>query len=170
MLFKKIDIVFGLWGRHFLCVQYILRQWRQMVALGELLALFTATQLRIHSSENKILIRYHIVWLLVVIFSQSCNKRSNARLHCFPSDKKRRKQWEGACGWINFQKTRCFFLTTLALMLLSLLVDHSYWKSLQTAETRNVRCHLLGGKYADTNHDARPLEEFLSADFPPHLV
>ncbi len=123
-----------------------------------------------HNSENKILIRYHIVWLLVVIFSRSCNKRSNARLHCFPSDKKRRKQWEGACGWINFQKTRCFFLTTLALMLLSLLVDHSYWKSLQTAETRNVRCHLLGGKYADTNHDARPLEEFLSADFPPHLV
>ncbi len=51
-------------------------------------------------------------------------------------------------------------------MPLSLLVDHSYWKSLQTAETRNARCHLLGCKHTDANHDARPLEEFLSADFP----
>ncbi len=47
-----------------------------------------------------------------------------------------------------------------------LLVDHSYWKSLQAAETRNARCHLLGCKHADANHDARPLEEFLSVDFP----
>ncbi len=34
------------------------------------------------------------------------------------------------------------------------------------AETRNARCHLLGCKHADANHDARPLEEFLSMDFP----
>ncbi len=53
-------------------------------------------------------------------------------------------------------------------MPLSLLVDHSYWKSLQTAETRNARRHLLGCKHADANHDARLLEEFLSVDFPPH--
>ncbi len=36
------------------------------------------------------------------------------------------------------------------------------------AETRNARCHLLGRKHADANHDSRPLEEFLSVDFPPH--
>ncbi len=34
------------------------------------------------------------------------------------------------------------------------------------AETTNARCHLLGCKHAGANHDARPLEEFLSADFP----
>ncbi len=134
----------------------------------ELLALFTATQLWIHSSENKILIRYHIVWLLVVIFSWRCNKRSYVRLHCFLSDKKRRKEWEDARGRINFLKTRFFFLPTLALMPLSLLEDHSYWQSLQTAETRNARCHLLGWKHADANHDARPLEEFLGVDFFPY--
>ncbi len=134
----------------------------------ELLAHFTATQLSIHSSENKIVIRYHIVWLLVVIFSRRCNKRSYVRLHCFLSDKKRRKEWEDARGRINFLKTRFFFLPTLALMPLSLLEDHSYWQSLQTAETRKARCHLLGWKHADANHDARPLEEFLSADFFPY--
>ncbi len=34
------------------------------------------------------------------------------------------------------------------------------------AETRIARFHLLGRKHADANHDAWPLEEFLSADFP----
>ncbi len=62
----------------------------------------------------------------------------------------------------NFLKTHFFFLSTLALMPLSILVDHS----VQTAETRNARCHLLGCKLADANHNAWPLEEFLSADFP----
>ncbi len=33
-------------------------------------------------------------------------------------------------------------------------------------ETRNARCYLLGCKHADANHDAWPLEEFLSVDFP----
>ncbi len=49
-------------------------------------------------------------------------------------------------------------------MPLSLLVDHSYWKSLQMA--RNIRSHLLGCKHADANHGTRLLEEFLSVDFP----
>jgi len=75
----------------------------------ELLALFTATQLRTHSSENKILIWYHIVWILVVIFSRSCNKRSNVRLRCFPIDKKMRKEWEDACGWMRLPKDSLIF-------------------------------------------------------------
>ncbi len=59
-----------------LCAQYILRLWRQMVALSELLVLFTTTQLQIHNSENKILIQYHIVRLLVVIFSRRATKEA----------------------------------------------------------------------------------------------
>ncbi len=55
-------------GAIILCAQIILHRWRQMVAVSELLALFTATQLRIHNLENKILIRYNIVWLSVLIF------------------------------------------------------------------------------------------------------
>ncbi len=44
----------------------------QMVALSELLALISIVfgYLTKHNSENKILIRYHIVWLLVVILSR----------------------------------------------------------------------------------------------------
>ncbi len=38
------------------------------------------------------------------------------------------------------------------------------------AETTNARCHLLGCKHADANHDARPLEEFLSVDFPRDVL
>ncbi len=72
-----------------------------------------------NNSENKILIRYHIVCFLFVIFSR-------------------------------------LFLSTLALMPLSLLVDHSYWKRLQTAENRNATCDLLGSKRVDANHDAFP--------------
>ncbi len=125
--------------------------------------LFTATQLRIHNSENKILIRYHIVWLLVVIFSQRATRE--AMQDCFPRDNRRRKAWEDACGQIKLHKNPLLFLSSLALMPLSLLVDHSYWKSLQTTETRDARCYLLGCKYTDATHDARPLE-FLSADFP----
>ncbi len=33
-------------GCHFLCAQYILRRWREMIALREPLVLFTETQLR----------------------------------------------------------------------------------------------------------------------------
>ncbi len=52
----------------------------------------------------------------------------------------------------------CFFvLSTLGLMSLSLLVDHSY--SLQTAEKRNARFHAKA-------YDAQTLEQFLSVDFP----
>ncbi len=69
---------------------------------------FTETQLRIHNLENKILIQYHIVWHLVVIFSQRATRE-------------------------DFPKDPLLFLSTLALMPLSLLVEHSYWKSLQTA-------------------------------------
>ncbi len=39
-----------------------------MVALSELLVLFTTT--------NKILIQYHIVWLLVVIFCQRATREA----------------------------------------------------------------------------------------------
>ncbi len=99
-------------------------------------------------------------------FQSKGNKRSNVRRHYFPSDNMRRKEWENTCGLIQLPKDPSFFLSTLALMPLSLLVDHGYWKSLQTAETRNARCHLFGCKHADTNHNARPLKEFLSADIP----
>ncbi len=74
----------------------------------------------------------------------------------FPSNKKRRKEWEDASGRIKLPKDPLLFLSTLALMSLSLLVDHSYWQSLQTAETRNFRCHLLGWK--------RRERSFLSTD------
>ncbi len=41
LLFKKIDIVFWtMRGTIILCAQCILRRWRQMVALSELLHLF----------------------------------------------------------------------------------------------------------------------------------
>ncbi len=102
-------------------------------------------------------------------FQSKGNKRRNVRLHCFPINNRRRKEWENACGRIKLPKEPLFFLSTLALMPLNLLVDHSYWKSLQTAKTRNIRCYLLGCKHADANHVARLLEEFLSTDFPPYL-
>ncbi len=51
-------------------------------------------------------------------------------------------------------------------MPLSLLVAHSSWQSLQTAETRSVRCHLLGwkrhGVYSDLTRYQRRLEPKLS--------
>ncbi len=34
----------------------------------------------------------------------------------FPSDKKRRKEWEDACGRINLPKDMLIFLFTLALI------------------------------------------------------
>ncbi len=45
MLFEKINMVFG-FGAIILYAQYILHRWRPMVAFGELLVLFTATQLK----------------------------------------------------------------------------------------------------------------------------
>ncbi len=52
-----------------------------MVALSELLALISIVFgfLPKHNSENKILIRYHIVWLLVDYQSKG-SKRRDARL------------------------------------------------------------------------------------------
>ncbi len=100
-------------GRYFLCAQYILHRLHQMVALGELLALismvwlFNATQLRKHNSENKILIRFHIVWLLDFIFSQRATRE--AMLDCFPSDNRRRKAWEDTCGRIKLHKNLLLF-------------------------------------------------------------
>ncbi len=41
-----------------------------------------------HNSENKILIRYHMVWLLVEIFSQRATREA---MSDFPSDKKGKK-------------------------------------------------------------------------------
>ncbi len=99
-------------------------------------------------------------------FQSKGNKRSNVRLSCSPSDKKRRKEWEDACGRINLPKDPLLFLRTSALVPLSVLVDR---QSLQTSGTRNTRCHLLGCKHADANHCVRLLEKFLSADFPRNL-
>jgi len=42
-------------------------------------------------------------------FLSKGNKRSNIRLHCFPSDKKRRKEWEDACGRIKLPKDPLIF-------------------------------------------------------------
>ncbi len=44
----------------------------------------------------------------------------------FPSDKKRRKEWEDASGRIKLPKDLFLFLSTLALMPLSLLVTVAY--------------------------------------------
>ncbi len=76
-----------------------------------------------HNSENKMLIRYHIVWLLVVIFSRRATREA---MLDFPSDKKRRKEWEDASGRIKLPKDLLLFLSTLALMPLSLLVTVAY--------------------------------------------
>ncbi len=72
--------------------------------------LFTETQLRIN---NSILIRYHIVWLLVVIFSRRATREA---MYYFPSDKKSRKEREDVCGRIKLPKDPLLFLSTLALM------------------------------------------------------
>ncbi len=64
------------------------------------------SQLRIHNSEKKILIQYHIVWLLVVIFSGRATREA---MQDFPSDKKRRKEWEDACGRIKLSKNPLLF-------------------------------------------------------------
>ncbi len=128
-------------GAIILCTQCILRQWRQMVALSELLVLISIAFgfLLKHNSENKILIRYHIVWLLA----------TREAMQDFPSNTKKRKEWEDACGQIKLPKVPLLFSPLLVLMPLSFLVDHSCWKSLQTAKTRNARCHLLGWKRCD---------------------
>ncbi len=51
-----------------------------MTLLNELLALISIVFgfLPKHTSENKILIRYHIVWFLVVIFSRIRRKTREA--------------------------------------------------------------------------------------------
>ncbi len=56
-----------------------------MTSLGELLALISIAFdfLPKHNSENKTLIRYHIVWLLVVIFSRRATREA---MQDFPSD------------------------------------------------------------------------------------
>jgi len=60
---------------------------------------------------------------LVVIFSRRATREA---MYDFPSDKKRRKEREDVCGRIKLPKDQLLFLSTLALMPLSLLVDHSY--------------------------------------------
>ncbi len=60
-----------------------------------------------------ILIRYHIVWLLVVILSRRTTREA---MQDFPSDKKRRKEWEDTCGPIHLPKDMLIFLSTLALI------------------------------------------------------
>jgi len=64
------------------------------------------------------------VWLFIVIFSRRATRaiRSDTKR----SDKKRRKEWEDVCGRIKLPKNPLIFLSTLALMPLNLLVDHSY--------------------------------------------
>ncbi len=71
--------------------------------------LFTESQLRIHNSENKILIRYHIVWHLVVIFSRRATREA---MQDFPSDKKRTNEWVDAWGWIQLPKDTLLFRST----------------------------------------------------------
>ncbi len=60
----------------------------------------------------------------------------------------RRGKQEGTSLGTNFLTTCFFVLSTLGLMSLSLLVDHSY--SLQTAEKRNARFHAKAYDAADT--------------------
>ncbi len=71
-----------------------------MVALSELLVLISIAFgfLLKHNSENKILMRYHIVWLLA----------TREAMQDFPSNTKRRKEWEDACGQIKLPKVLLF--------------------------------------------------------------
>ncbi len=155
LLFKKIYIVFGLCGTPLFYVHsaFSVDDVKWLHSVSYCAYFYSLWLLPKHNSEYKILIQYHIVWLLVVIFSQRATREA---MKDFPSDKKRRKKWEDACGRIKLPKDPLLFLSTLALMPLSLLVDHSYWKSLQTRK-----------RYKQETLDAvrmETLDDFLSTD------